>query len=471
MILSLAVLFATACDENVDEGTVWDNPNFIRITVSSELMTTTNTENKVSWDRRDSLIVFDKNNTGIKLGTTDDGTKAIFYSHKWSGNAPTYAAYSTSSDDISCTTDGILSVMLDREQQVGTVNAWAENAIVAVGKISGNSTAYKINPMKNVSGLIKIAMHDSTARSITIESIGGEIMTGYVDVNYANLELGDKAFWSATPGKPQSSSVTIAPISGSDASTLDGCLKAGSYYVSVLPQFYADGLRITVNYSDTTLVRTLGEADGITVPRSSFRAFDGALDDTLPDVITIELNFYNENDENPLGTFVPVANQQTGGEKYSYTYHYTLDGTPVSKDFTFTISKGNNSATYQYFKASGLDHNVLIFGAKNNAWIELPGIPGRYLKSVSMSHGNTTAKRFRVQEGRNPVGKYYSSPLLSASGSTTPVTETVNFPTTATSDVQIINTIEGKSYTMEFTSGASLRVFDITVVYSKTLEE
>ena len=125
-------------------------------------------------------------------------------------------------------------------------------------------------------------------------------------MDYARLDAGE-AFWTATPGKQQSSSVTIAPVSGSDAETLDGCLKTGSYYISVLPQFYAEGLRITVDYGDgNTLVRTLGETDGITVPRSDFNAFDGTLDDTLPDVITIGLSFYNENDENPLGAFAPL---------------------------------------------------------------------------------------------------------------------------------------------------------------------
>ncbi len=471
MILPLIAWFASACNENVDEGTVWDNPNFVRITVTSEPMKTTDGNSQISWSRTDSLLVFDENNAGFKLGTTDNGAKAIFYSHKWGGNRPRYAVFSTGSDDITCTSDGILSVMLDNVQQVGTLNSYAEDAIISVGKINGNKTAYKINPMKNLSGLIKVAMSDSTAKSITVEAIGGEFMTGYVDVDYARLERADEEFWTATPGKAQSSSVTIAPVSGSDAETLDGCLKTGSYYISVLPQFYAKGLRITVDYGNgNTLVRTLGETDGITIPRSDFNAFDGTLDDTLPDVITIELSFYNENDENPLGAFVPVADQNVAGEEYSYTYNYMLDDAPASKDFIFTISKGKNSATYQHYKASGLDHNVLLFGAKNNAWIKLPGIPGRYLKSVSMSHGNTTAKRFRVQENpQSPVGKYFSSPLLKAPSLTTPVTETVTFPTTATQDAQIINTIEGKSYTMEFTEGASLRVFDITVVYSKTL--
>ena len=471
MILPLIAWFASACNENVDEGTVWNNPNFVRITVTSEPMKTTDGNSSISWSRRDSLLVFDENNAGFKLGTTDNGTKAIFYSHKWGGNRPKYAVFSTGSDGITCTSDGILRVALDNVQRVGTVNSYAENAIISAGKINGNKTAYKINPMKNLSGLIKVAMSDTTAKSITVESIGGEFMSGHVDVDYARLESAGEAFWTATPGKQQSSSVTIAPVSGSDAETLDGCLKTGSYYISVLPQFYAEGLRITVDYGDgNTLVRTLGETDGITVPRSDFNAFDGTLDDTLPDVITIELSFYNENDENPLGAFVPVADQNADGEEYSYTYNYMLDGAPADKDFIFTISKGKNSATYQHYKASGLDHNVLLFGAKSNAWIKLPGIPGRYLKSVSMSHGNTTAKRFRVQENpQSPVGKYFSSPSLKAPSLTAPVTETVTFPTTATQGTQIINTIEGKSYTMEFTDGASLRVFDITVVYSKTL--
>lgn len=65
MILSLVALFATACNENVDEGTVWDNPNFVRITVTSEPMKTTDGNSQISWSRRDSLLVFDENNAGF----------------------------------------------------------------------------------------------------------------------------------------------------------------------------------------------------------------------------------------------------------------------------------------------------------------------------------------------------------------------------------------------------------------------
>ena len=67
-----------------------------------------------------------------------------------------------------------------------------------MGKINGNKTAYKINPMKNLSGLIKVTMSDSTAKSITVESIGGEFMSGHVDVDYARLESAGEAFWTAT---------------------------------------------------------------------------------------------------------------------------------------------------------------------------------------------------------------------------------------------------------------------------------
>lgn len=68
MILPLIAWFASACNENVDEGTVWDNPNFVRITVTSEPMKTTDGNSQISWSRRDSLLVFDENNAGFYRG-------------------------------------------------------------------------------------------------------------------------------------------------------------------------------------------------------------------------------------------------------------------------------------------------------------------------------------------------------------------------------------------------------------------
>jgi hypothetical protein len=475
--IMLVCLFAVSCNEDVDKGTVWDDPNFIRITVTSEPMATSTNNSGLLWAATDTLMVFDKTLTGYKLGTTDLTSKAIFYSHKWGGDSPTYAGYSSAGQEITYLSEGVFGVTLPAEQSFDAVNTYAAGGIVSIGKITGNRTAYIINPIYNISGLLKVSMKDPTAKSITIEAIGGEKMAGAVDVDYALLAAGNPAFWTPTAGKEQSSSVTITAAEGSVASTEEGCLQTGAYYISVLPQTYSQGLRVTVPYGDgTTLVRLYGEAEGFVIPRSDFGEFGKALDDTLPDVITLSLDFYNETDTNPFGVFVATADQVVAGESYTYTYSYELDGQTFTEDYTFIISKGASNATYRYVTPSGISHSVLMFGAANNAWMTIPGIPGRYLKSLSMSHGNNTAaKRFSVLENNpnNPagVGKYFSSPKDKATSATIPYVSTVPFPTGISTGGQIDATIEGYAYTMRFTEGSNLRVFNITAVYSTTLEE
>ena len=177
-----------------------------------------------------------------------------------------------------------------------------------------------------------------------------------------------------------------------------------------------------------------------------------------------------------MGEFVPAAAGQTAaGEDYTYVYDYLCDGIEMSMDLTFTVSKGSDASAsqrYQYTTVSGVSHNV-YFNPANNGWVRLPGIPGRYLKSVSMFHGNNTAaKRFRLQEepptNADGVGRYFSStPLVSAPSATEPIETSVTVPTGTTTAGQLVNTEAGRSYTMQFTTGASLRIFSIRLVYTK----
>ena len=474
-ILTGITMIAVSCEN--EDSTLWDDPNFIRITVSTEPMNLLNGSSDVELTEKDVIMVFDRNNTGVELHTTDEpGTDMVYYSHEWTGNAPSYASYhASSSENATCTSDGLLGVTLETEQKVGNPETYGPGTIVSVGKVTGNSTGYRLNPMKNITGLIRVTMNNSTAKSIRIEAAGGEIMSGRVNVDYTRLENGENNFWSPADGAGMTY-VEITPLESSAAATEDGCLKAGSYYAAVLPQTYSQGFLITVTCKDGSSIVRKFHTEGLEIPRREPAETDDALDDTLPDEIVIDLQFYNENDINPLGEFVSTAAGQTAaGEDYTYVYDYLCDGIEMSMDLSFTVSKGSGASAsqrYQYTTVSGVSHNV-YFNPANNGWVRLPGIPGRYLKSVSMFHGNNTAaKRFRLQEepptNADGVGRYFSStPLVSAPSATEPIETSVTVPTGTTTAGQLSNTEAGRSYTMQFTTGASLRIFRIRLVYTK----
>ena len=475
----LLALLSFSCSKDDNEGPLWEKSDFVRITATTEQIIGTNL--KQNWLATDSIVVFDHKNVGTKLYTTDNNVaSAIYYTHEWPASRPVYASFPyTGEGDLACScTDGVIGVKLESDQKFNPDNTYLTSAIVSVGRITGNSSAYKLEPMMNVMGLIKISISYDNAKSIKVESVAGETLAGYVDVDYEKLLSNDPSFWTSTKDKQQYTAVTLTPevSSNSEASQTETPLfSAGSYYLALFPQTYSKGLRITITYADgNTIVRTLqsdANDSGITIPRNGIVEFASALDDTLPETMEVNLQFYNDNNVNPLGNFVESKSQVVEGESYTCNYEYTLDGEKLTEPLEFIISKGASSATYSYVMPSGVDKNILIFGAQNNAWIKLPGITGRYLKSVTLIHGNTAAKRFRVQEAcTSPVGLYFSSPLIAAPALDSPVTETVTFPTGSTDKAQIDRTVMGKSYTIQFTSGTSLRVFSIKLVYAKSLD-
>lgn len=471
-LLSAVLILASSCEDNINKGTVWDNPNFLRITVSTEDLTETGTKLAVNWNETDSIRVFDNESRGVNIGTNDPAQN-IFFTYAWTAAKPVFAAYPA--DRVSsCTSEGIVSLTLDSEQTINSFNK--PGPVLSAGKVTGNNTAYKLSPMSNAIGQLKLTMFEDGADYIKVEAVGGEILAGGMEVDIPKLDKGEENFWSHGSGMQLSNSVTIRPSAGSECITETGSMKAGTYYVSIFPQHYSEGLRITVARNEgDPIIRMLGSEGGITVDRSGIVTFDGALDDTLPEEIVINLDFYNEEDNNPLGTFVATTEQTTDGEEYIYRYEYDVDGINMHEDLSFIISKGGETgASYQFTTVSGLGHKV-YFNSKNYGWIKLPGIKGRFLKSVSMSHGNNTAtKRFRIQEkpasAAAQAGKTYSSPLVKAPSATEPGVTEVTFPTSNSTMGNLVNTTEGQSYYMMFTSGASLRIFNIKLVYTKTLE-
>ena len=473
ILLCALSLLAVGCEQ--EETTVWDDPSFVRVNVSTEPMHLENRSMSVRLSDQDTVMLFDRSNKGVKIYTTDNSdTTAVYYTHKWTGGTPTYASWPASDEYSACRSGGVLGVYLPPVQTLKAANNFAAGSVVAVGMVTGNSTAYKI-PLRNISGLVRVGFGDASARSIKIESAGGEAMAGCVDVDYAKLVNGDASFWTPADGHGSSQSVTIVADADSAASDEEGCLTPGVYYVSMLPQTYSQGFVVTVTYADGTTLERRIHSDGIDIPRCELTGDNELLDDTLPDIIEIDLQFYNENDECPfegIPTDAATARntESVSGEEYVYAYKYMCDGNQLTKNLTFTICRGANATSdyYAFTKAGSLQHPILFSGSAASAWIKLPGIPGRYLKYVSLDHGNNTAaKRFRLQEGVSPVGKYFSSTLLTAKSETEPVKVHVNIPTGTTTTGQLDDTEMGRSYVMQFTTGTSLRIFNIHLTFTK----
>lgn len=415
---NLFIISATVCIAMLScskEPAIQENPGCPKI--SNELTinavatkTALGNNNSVIWVEEDVLVVFDHEGTGVEFEMiSNEESSAYFKTSEWTGKTPVYASCSQAGSDAACSTDGILTVKLSPEQHIHAANTYGKNASASVGKIIDNVGSYSIDEMKNVMGLLGINLKSTEVASIEVEAIGSEKLAGIVDVNYAKLDADDSDFWTATSSKEQSSKIIVKPV---DDALENDCFKAGSYYISLLPQTYAQGLQFTLKDKNNQLLatQTIGADSGVTINRSTIKNTEGFLDavDMLPADFTVNIVF----DDKPFGTYPAQAAQDSGkGEQYVYNYSYEYNGTPKTEPLTFTICRGYQTGTdgsyvgyYRYLKvdyggpANG--KNVMRFN-KAWGWIKTPAIAGRTLKSVTVSTSNTSSKQWKIRTAHN----------------------------------------------------------------------
>lgn len=375
--------------------------NELTITAKAATKTALN-GTSVVWRNTDVLVVFDNDGTGVQFATEDhDAAAATFTTTDWTGKTPMYASSSQAGAEAAGTPAGLLTVKLDPQQNIHAIGTYGANASASVGKITDNVGTYSIEAMKNVMGLVEFTLKTNVVASIEVESVGGEKVAGFVDVDYALLVADDAGFWTATASKEQSSRITLLPV---DDAIENGTFKAGVYYVSLLPQKYAQGLKFTLKDKDGAVLATrkIGTAAGLTIGRSVITKTEGFLDsvDKLPATVTLELKF---NDK-PMGATLPDMDQQDSkkGEVYQYSYMYTYEGAEETETFDYVICKGTNATTsrYRYLVCdydSPAKGTTVMRVDKAWAWIKTPAIAGRTLQSVTLSLSSTGSKGWKVR--------------------------------------------------------------------------
>lgn len=415
VILLAAVFAAFGCSKEPVQ-----NPAQEILPCSNELSITAGTETKafldasgatpvMKWRQTDSLVVFDSSLKGVSFGTSsaNGSTTAIFTTDKWTGKAPHYAAaYCPNFGEQKILTEpseGVMSVKFRAAQTLDGIKTSGFQTSACVGKVEEQNGEYVVSQMKNVMGFIGFTLAGTNVKTVKISAPGGENLAGWVDVDYAKLIGGDAAFWTLTEGKTPDAELTLKPASGN--------FKADTYYASLLPQTYSQGLKFTLLDADGNIVveRTVGSKDGLTISRSKITPLGGKIDVVpvvLPDEIVLDVDFSGGKGTNPLG-FTTISSYSSTGETYYFTYNYTEPGTGASKSlqvpFTF---KGTSANTYSYAQASGCAYsepskyivNMVLGSGTFGASIQLPVFEDRYLSSIGVSLGNAYAKRFALKE-------------------------------------------------------------------------
>ena len=382
---SLLALFAFACESGPDGSSDWQDPKFIRLEAETEILSVEGAEPfEIKWVENASMTVF--NNKGGKQDLlTNEPAKNVFFSYDWEeGTDPTYAVYPAASD-LTCTQEGVIGLEIAAEQKC-TKAGVVEN-FVAVGKVSGNHTGYKIKPMTNLTGYVVVKAGFSGITSIVVEAVGGEEIAGKIAVDYKSLAEGNSTWYSVSE-ETTKTSVSLTPAK------TDGVLNAGTYYIAVLPRSYSAGLKVTLNYQyGTPVVKTI-YPEGVVVPRSALvsageKAIDG---ESLPDELRVDLSFEKGNWPF-VETIVSKETQEASnyaGATYSYPCTYTSDEQEITRYLPFFI-KGNG---YSYYMSDwGLN-----MGSKNMSRITIPGLPGMYIKAIRLTSNNSAPKGCKLTD-------------------------------------------------------------------------
>lgn len=448
LLISALSLLAVSCETTNQDV----DPNFIRILVNQEkLVDADGKEVSLEWFEADSIRLFDTDRLGVTVRTnnfTEKNAPEVFFTPDWTAGTPSYMAR-PASDALICTESGVEGIVVEAQQQLPYKNK--VGTVPSMGMVTGNSTAYRAS-MKNLTGAVQFAMTDSTVSSVTITSLGGEPLAGSIGVDYSALENNENGFWNLSESSQGASTVTAVPMEGSAAMSANGTFHKGTFYATILPQTYSQGLKLTATFQDgkTTEQVIAGEDGSLVVPRSGIVSAAKAMDETLPDEFEVKIDFTGAW---PLKEpILAVAKQvQSGsGDKYTYEYTYTNGGSEFSMDLPLYIF-GNKGNGYTHTAGS------LRMMSKNSRLL-IPAIYGRYIKSLKMEVVNTGAKGFEVV-------KLDWNTLVAG-----PKDVVVSKPGVLTFPVGDIVTEKNTGYYMRFNVAGSTFISAVTIKYSTSLD-
>ncbi len=444
----------------------WEQPGNIRVIAHVQSIE----QMSLVWEQNDSLCIFDAQGNAVAMSLEAPGSgMGTFYTYDWTEGTPAFATFPHHEGATCAPADSLVSAHLVSEQSAAKPELCPEFA--AVGIPSGSRNIYKMAPMQNIMGMVKMQIAKNTVAKVVVASNNdSEAVAGTVVVDYKKFVRGETAFWTPVEGRAVSS-VTMTPAAGSEAATDDGCFVPGYYYVSVLPGIYSQGLNVKMLDMDGNEVDRIEVPGEINIPLNS--VFD--IDDLMPDEITLDLDFTTTN---PLGTFPTDVSQLASGNDYTFTLGFEFNNTPLEQEFTFTLYKGNGG--YLYTQNGGVNVLKIIKPnstvAKDMSCIKFPAIPYRYLKSVHVTHrGTTFVRNFRLQEGYPTPGHYFTLqlqdgiPEKDTDQEANVASGAIGIPTGATNTAQLQSTKRNTAYFLQFTSNADYFIERIAVTYSKTL--
>ena len=454
-----AIVFASCADKmgneiNAPEGgaTVQDG-NLVQMTFSASMAEdvdskTTYSRRKVYWEASDAITVFSVGENVTKTTFSEpellENDAVARFSGVADASAETYYAVYPHSEANTYDNNGTFSVVFPHTH-VAVANGFPSGSNVSVAVSDAEATGQNLQ-FKNVGALLAFSFAD-------LETAWNTASVAF------KAKKSDTEYWGlagATTFTLDENNLPVA-VEGDKQEVVvnapDGGFKTGvTYYIPVIPVGACTGMELV--YTDLNGVTYTKYNDvGFELLRS-YMFNVGQLPKpyaiTLPEGnVTLVVDFSTEW---PFVERMPDAvDGKVPAMSYPFMYEITSENQFIPLYFKFTEAKNISYSSRTTYDADGNKGTALniALDSGHGLKITLPGISGKYLKSVKAWTCNRgTAKTFMVLEQKS------SGAINSASQDT--AAELV-FP------VENLNTAEGVAYEMTNISGNNnIRKLEIT---------
>lgn len=366
------------------------------MTVRAESAKTVLTEgSKVYWQKDDAISIFDSQ--GNRKFISDVGGETASFSGSAIREDEKYMLYPYQ-EFARMDQKGVIRALIPGSQQA-TKSSFGQGNNFTAAKLDGDGFF-----ALNVCSLLKVKISRNDVVSIdVIDNNGTAVLSGIALISIPN------AGYPSVSADEGSHSVSLVHADGETK------IEAGTYYIDAIPCTLNNGYRIRAtftdgNYSDKTV------SSNTVFERS--RIFDlGEVNDSWENNgIVLNVLFHNGTSiVQPFTTTMPTSPVKT-----QCTYHLNQGGS----DYTFEIY----SPSYGHMLSNDKDFKGLrLSGSNVSAWIKLPAIANRGLRSIGITSGSSMSnkKTFLVTSSITDGG--INDPLLSlkVGGGSNPETVTL----------------------------------------------
>ncbi len=467
-----AVMTAVACTNELDNSNPDEGSNLVPVEFTGvtdggveEGTKTTLDFKTVEWEDTDevTLLSGDGYQTATKLtisGITSTGA-ANFKGFAENGSSSYIALYPHDAGHLVSNpyNEGGLTVTIPTEQRVSGTTTFQSGANVSVAYSEDNALQFR-----NIGAVLTLTTWEAEAKrvkKITVKAKKSE--TEYCKLSGTSVITMDEETFYPIVGEGDKDHVTLLPPEGSTY------FPGGTYAFVVYPGSY-QGFEITyTDQQDREFTYT--NSSQLELKRSKRSALGRVIDPTpvlgsliSADDMTVEVLFNQGTDKWPfIEPIVDAESQASTGDTYTFPYPATYRGKETYEPLTFVISRNGGVNPYKHNNGLSLLTGATSNGASKS--ITLPGIPGKYLKSVSMQNGSSSGRTFiltktTLEENEEDIS------ITPANSTTSAGPAKIVFPYT-TGEEKVINTEVGRSYKMASISGNTY-ITTLELVYTAT---